>query len=226
MALRDAVKAGKKDIGAVGGVFIGASAINDIANGESALKVFLKTLKDVALWTVSWRLSLLGAFGAINGGIKSAIASTGALEAGLRRMGDAAQKAKDELDAAQESLKARAGESWAASEVDRMKDLKAAVEAITPAVSEASKEWDVLGNGMSEFSSKAVRAGAESGVLGGAIGFVSKALSALLPVVAVVSGLKLAGWFSGLAASMTRLTGRSSCVSTTIGLSPQPPACR
>ena len=196
MALRDKVKGAAKDIGVEGGVFLGADAISGLANGDSLMKTFLKTLKDVLLWTVSWNVAMKGMFGDMTSGIKAAIVSTGALEAGLRKMGDAAQKAKDDLEDARDALKANAGESWAASEVDRMKDLKRTVEALTPALEEASSTWSVLGNGLEEFKSKATRAAAESGLLGGAIGFLSNGLAVALPIISTLGGLRLAKWFA------------------------------
>ncbi len=70
----------------MGGVLLGASAIASIASGESALKVFGNTLKEVIFGMASFKLIGASMFFGMGKGIRSLVSDTGSLQAAIDKL--------------------------------------------------------------------------------------------------------------------------------------------
>lgn len=182
-------------IGGALGVGLGAA---QIAGSESKLKGIASVLATILTFKAGLAAMFVGTFSKAKDAMSNLIKESGSLEAALRRIGKAAEDAGTAYAKAKDKMKAGAGAAWAESEITNTKNMTRAVEAMTPAVTAASNSWAKITGGLGTAKSELAKAAAESGVLGSAIGFLSKAGQVLAVTLTAISVKPLVGFLFGL----------------------------
>lgn len=188
------IKENLKSAGMIGAAF----GVAEVAMAENKLKGIASALATILTFKAGMAAMFVGTFSKAKEAMSNLIKESGSLEAALRRIGKAAEDTGTAYAKAKENMKAGAGAAWAESEITNTKNMTRAVEAMTPAVTAASNSWAKMSGGLGTAKSELIKAAAESGALGSAIGFLSKAGQVLAITLTALSIKPLVGFLFSL----------------------------
>ena len=183
------IKQNLGDVGKVGGVIIGATAIAQMASGESKIKAIGNAIKEAILWTASWNLTLSRLFVSFGSGIRSVLAGTGSIEAALRKLSS--------MQELQKVFTPLAGGAEAAKvKVAALVNLAASKHLNFENVANAAKNMHILSDGAAGSVEDINRLASVSKVTGISIGELGNAVGSLS-----IDSLKNMGAISATAAA-------------------------